>query len=76
MDVYCIQNKDTLAPQWSVDETGAKLPKCVVGCTTDLDCGPDFGINWQKQVCENGICVTPEFPKHLHPEYNAVIRQY
>ena len=68
-----MQNQDTLAPQWSVDETVAKLPRCVVGCTTDLDCGPDFGINWQKLVCDKGICVTPECPKQLHQEYNAVI---
>ena len=69
-------NPDKNAPQWSVDETGGKLPKCVVGCTTDLDCGPDFGINWQKLVCDKGICVTPECPKHLDPEYNAVIIPY
>ena len=71
-----MQNPDTNAPHWSVDETGTKLPKCVVGCRTDLDCGPDFGINWHKQVCEKGICVTSECPKHLHPEYNAVIIPY
>ena len=68
-----MQNPDTLAPQWSVDDTGAKIPKCVVGCATDLDCGPDFGINWHKLVCDKGICVTPECPKQLHQEYNAVI---
>ena len=75
LEAHCVQNPDTSAPQWSIDETGTKLPKCVVGCRTDLDCGPEFGINWQKLVCDKGICVTPECPKRLHPEYNAVIRE-
>ena len=48
------------------------MPECVVGCRNDLDCGPDFGINWRKLVCEHGICVSPQCPKQLHPEYNAV----
>ena len=44
----------------------------MVGCRNNLDCGPEFGINWQKLVCDHGICVPSQCTKHLHPEFNAV----
>ena len=48
------------------------LPKCIVGCRNDFDCGPDFGINWAKKICDHGMCVSPQCPTQLPSDYNAV----
>ena len=72
LQVQCVQNPETNVPEWSMDEKGTKLPKCIVGCRNDFDCGPEFGINWEKKICEKGVCVAPRCQKQLPPDYNAV----
>ena len=71
--MQCVQDPHTNIPKWSRDESGSKLPECIVGCMDDFDCGPDFGINWEKKICEHGMCVSPQCPKQLPSDYNAVI---